>query len=510
MNKIAFLFLVTNEIQRKDYWDSFFVKKKSNIYFHNDKMQIENYGFHNENILTSPQKTKWGFILEAIFKLLSTAYENKENEYFVICSESCIPVISFELFYDNLFYKKKSFIEIWNMDKFSYSKVSKINKEHIKHSAFWILKRSMVSKLLEKKEVILKNYNFESGEEYFLSYFYHKYKNDFIVKRTTYTNWNYNKDKIKKLYAKKKIVRTDKEYLKIKRRISELGSHPKSYIDIIPSQISSQNTFFARKFFLSRKEFYLKDFSINNIIIISGLQRSGNHLFIKLLIESLDKKVVFINDFKKKNKPNINLFNGLIFDGHYLSKNINNLIELKDLEKKKIDYLVISTEEYFIDEIEKLYNYFGKTKTKIKKVFIMRDLLNLTASRLEFMKNFERGYPMYTDQMFINNWLDYFNYTKREDIITLNYNEFMIKKDSYIIKKFEKLDIVYKHKHKQDIKITHTLFGKGSSFSKKNTNYLERYKLFKNHKTIKKILKNKDIKRILKEHFFIFDIMKIN
>ena len=62
------------------------------------------------------------------------------------------------------------------MDKYSYSKVSKINKNHINHSAFWILKRSMVSKILEKKDTILKIYNFESGEEYFLSYFYHKYK----------------------------------------------------------------------------------------------------------------------------------------------------------------------------------------------------------------------------------------------------------------------------------------------------------------------------------------------
>ena len=58
------------------------------------------------------------------------------------------------------------------MDKYSYSKVSNINKNHIKHSAFWILKRSMVSKILQKKDIILKTYNFESGEEYFLSYFY--------------------------------------------------------------------------------------------------------------------------------------------------------------------------------------------------------------------------------------------------------------------------------------------------------------------------------------------------
>ena len=29
-----------------------------------------------------------GIYLEAIFELLSIAYKNKENEYFVICSES--------------------------------------------------------------------------------------------------------------------------------------------------------------------------------------------------------------------------------------------------------------------------------------------------------------------------------------------------------------------------------------------------------------------------------------
>ena len=124
-----------------------------------------------------------------------------------------------------------------------------------------------------------------------------------------------------------------------------------------------------------------------------------------------------------------------------------------------------------------LYKQFDKItkETKIKKIFIMRDLLNLTASRLEYMKHLEQGYPMFTDQIFINNWLDYFYYTKKENIITLNYNEFLIKKDFYITNQFKKLNILYK----KNIEKTHTLFGKGSSFSKNNKNYLERYKLFK-------------------------------
>ena len=505
MNKLAFLFLVTSNIERKDYWNSFFINKKSNIYFHNDKVKITNYNFHNENILLKPKNTKWGYILEAIFELLSIAYKNTENEYFIICSESCIPIIPFATLYKYLFLTKKNFIELWNMDKYSYSKVSNINKNHIKHSAFWILKRSMVSKILQKKDIILKTYNFESGEEYFLSYFYHQYKNEFIIKQTTYTNWNYNKKYVKQLYLKKKKVKSDKEYLEIKKRIAQLSSHPKSYIDTIPSDILSKKSFFARKFYLSKKELYLKDYKIKKLFIISGLQRSGNHLFIKLLIESLNKKVVFINDVnKKKVKKKLlqeNLFNEFIFNGHYLSKNINNLIDIKDLQKKEIDYLVISTEEYFIDEIEMLYKQFNKIKkeTKIKKIFIMRDLLNLTASRLEFMKFRNNSYPMYTDQIFINNWLDYFNYTKKENIITLNYNQFLIKKDLYITNQFKKLDILYK----KDIENKHTLFGKGSSFSKTNKNYLERYKLYKTHNTIKKILKNKKIKEILNRYFYI-------
>ena len=119
---------------------------------------------------------------------------------------------------------------------------------------------------------------------------------------------------MKQLYLQKKKVKTDKEYLKIKKRIGELSSHPKSYIDKIPSDILSKKTFFARKFYLSNKELYLKYYKIKNLLIISGLQRSGNHLFIKLLVESIDKKVLFINNVKKNLLQKIYLMNLFLMD----------------------------------------------------------------------------------------------------------------------------------------------------------------------------------------------------
>lgn len=500
--KLAFLFLVTRAIERKDYWDKFMNFKKSNYYFHNDKISPEkqDYKFPNQKIISTIKSTKWGYILDATIELLITAFRDKENEFFIICSESCIPIISFDLLYEYLFTKKKNIIDIWKMDKYSQSKVVNINKNHIKHSAFWILKRSMVSKILQNKKFILKTYNFESGEEYFLSQFYNLYKNEFIVKQSTYANWDYNKDKIKKLYLQMKQSKTDDEYLEIKKKIGILGSHPKSYIDIIPKEIFEKKAFFARKFILSKKEIFLKNYQIENIIIISGLQRSGNHLFSKMIIESLNTKVFYINDINKKKVKNIfdvNLFYSLIYNGHYLSKNINNLIDIKDLQSKKIFNLVLTTEEYYINEIELLYKQFKNFN--LNKIFIMRDILNLTASRLEFNTKRIAGFPMYTDKLFINNWLEYFNYVKaNNDVLMLNYNKFVIKKHIYIKEKFEIIGINFKHNI--DIK-KKTLFGKGSSFDEKDNKILERYRKYINHKTIQLLLKNNKIMKILEKYF---------
>lgn len=504
MKKIAFLFLLTREIERIDYWNNYFHYNYANIYIHNDKDKNNriDYQLHKYHLIKNTQETKWGFILNAIYELFHQAFNNKDNEFFIICSESCIPLISFHLLYQYLFKTNKNIIELWKLDKYSFSKIQNIHKNHIKHSAFWILKRDMVQKLLIEKNYIMDNYNFESGEEYFLSYFYLKNKKHFINKISTFTDWKYNKNKIQLLYNKMKQAKTDDQYFIIKKKIALLSSHPKSYIDYIPNNLLNQNKyFFARKFLLSHKEIFLNNYQFDNIYIVSGLQRSGNHIFIKIIIESLNNKVFFINDIHKNtNIHKDNLFHSFIFNGHYLSKNINNLININEVNDTNIKKdLLISTEEYFIKDIQKLYNHFHNKN--IKKIFIMRDLLNLTASRLQFMKNNNNtGFPMFTDKLFIQNWLDYFYYIQNNKyIFCLNYNKFILIKKKYITKQLKNIGINYN----DNIIFNHTLFGKGSSFNNDKQNYLMRYKKYIHNKQIQYIIHNQKIKKILQKYFYI-------
>ena len=180
------------------------------------------------------------------------------------CTEYCIPLKTFNILYDYLFYNNKNIIHLQN------------NKT--KHSSFWILKRSFIKTLLEQQYDIIQNYQFQFAENYFLIHFYNQSKNQFINKQTTF----YNK---------------------------------KIFTDNVPNFLLSKynNFFFARKFVLSTKELYLKNYQFKNIYIISGLQRSGNHMFIRLLIESIKEKVLYINFLSKKYIKN--LFNENLFGG---------------------------------------------------------------------------------------------------------------------------------------------------------------------------------------------------
>mgnify|MGYP003329405362 CR=1 FL=1 len=149
--------------------------------------------------------------------------------------------------------------------------------------------------------------------------------------------------------------------------------------------INHHQHFFTGTFSLSNDELYLENYIFDTVFIVSGLQRSGNHMFIKLIIESLPENVLFINDFNVNNIQeifNINLHSSFIYQGHYLSKNINNLISINDLlNKKEIENIIITTEELPILQIEELYNNFKN------KMYIFRKIYNFDVN---FKKKFNK------------------------------------------------------------------------------------------------------------------------
>ena len=265
--KIAFLFLIINDIYFPEIWEYYFKNNydKISIYCHPKNPDNVKTPWLKKNIIKNLKKTEWGHFTNAIINLLKTGLDDKDNLKFIIVSESCLPVKSFNKFYNMLsndpintsYLKLNSFnIEFF---KKHHDKNNLIKENNlIKHSGWWCLSRHHVKKLITHKD-INKFQNIIAGDEYILSLIY---PSDNIKNfEMTYANWSYNLNEIEELSNKLKYYYNlkesqntniyDKKILKLRIKKSNLGKHPKTY-EILDkneiNEIKESSAFFYRKF----------------------------------------------------------------------------------------------------------------------------------------------------------------------------------------------------------------------------------------------------------------------
>jgi len=110
MSKIALCFLVTKNIINLDVWKKWWKghEDKINIYAH----------FSKKGSITQPEllknrvkavPTRWGDIslVNAERELYKKAYKNKQNAQFILISDSCVPIRTFDVVYKRLMKDKK-------------------------------------------------------------------------------------------------------------------------------------------------------------------------------------------------------------------------------------------------------------------------------------------------------------------------------------------------------------------------------------------------------------------
>jgi FkbM family methyltransferase len=122
--KIAFCFLVIDDINQIDLWKYFFRNIPShlyNIYIHCKFPEKFNDPFFNKYKIKKHAETKWGIIEDATALLYEEALKDPLNQYFIPLSESTIAVKSFQKMYNVLFQNKKqtelkSYIKYWKKD----------------------------------------------------------------------------------------------------------------------------------------------------------------------------------------------------------------------------------------------------------------------------------------------------------------------------------------------------------------------------------------------------------
>jgi hypothetical protein len=104
--KIAFLFLTVGDIHKPKFWHEFLNSgvDKCNIYAHSKHRDKLGTGYLRDNQIDEHFDSFWGGpgLVLATIALLKEALKDPSNKYFVLVSESCIPLYDFNYTYDKL------------------------------------------------------------------------------------------------------------------------------------------------------------------------------------------------------------------------------------------------------------------------------------------------------------------------------------------------------------------------------------------------------------------------
>jgi hypothetical protein len=268
MKKIAFLFLVLDNPNFPKLWDSYFKghSDKYTIYIH--PKYKSKCTWKKKNVIKNIQDTEWGFITRAYIELMQEAYKDKTNYKFVTISESCIPIKSFDNFYNDVMNDNRSWVKRMNISNYDYTsriitqKTLPFPKHLIKHYARFCLNRDHVKILLSKSYELEFFHNMQVGDEFFLSVLY-PFKNSIRNFNVTYDDWDYIdlmkrdlNNKIKniqiiqsKLPLDKGIEKND-ELFKYYDIYNNISKSPKTILDVREdlNKIKSCESYFYRKF----------------------------------------------------------------------------------------------------------------------------------------------------------------------------------------------------------------------------------------------------------------------
>ena len=163
-NKIAFLFLTYNNLKRPEIWNKFFnIENADNSNKYSNKYTIYNHAKEKDkvtNILLKDKhipehiETCWGCpnLVEANILMMKEALKDPLNTKFILISDSCIPIVSFDKFYNKIMKDDKSYINIHynnNLERYDNIINPQFKKnEFTKHSGSGLILNQKHTKIL--------------------------------------------------------------------------------------------------------------------------------------------------------------------------------------------------------------------------------------------------------------------------------------------------------------------------------------------------------------------------
>ena len=196
MKKIALCFLTINNLSKPKLWKTFLDKTdKYNVYFHNKEKFIDNETELHKYCIDETVPTKWGDIslVHATLKVFEAAFQDNENEYFILLSDKCIPLYDLDAIYEKIVELDGNLIlgGPWNQvrEKKINDKSFFLKQTFVKQSQFFLLKRSTVEWFLNNDYTHIFGKNFNCPDEHYFINLCNKFNISYLNKRIVHVSW---------------------------------------------------------------------------------------------------------------------------------------------------------------------------------------------------------------------------------------------------------------------------------------------------------------------------------
>ena len=214
--KIAFCFLTLGDLLQPKIWEEFFngaAPKKYTVYCHPKEPAQVVSPILRDRIINARVPTLHGHasIVKATLNLFSQAHDaDEDNQYFILVSESTIPIVPFDHLYKSLERHAPHSIVTYSVPepnieqhrrRFALKQPELFSSPFFHHEQWIILHRRHVSMLLDHP--LLEHFAnvFAPDEHYFMNALVHlkgATLDQFVNQRTTFTNW---REKVIKTYT---------------------------------------------------------------------------------------------------------------------------------------------------------------------------------------------------------------------------------------------------------------------------------------------------------------------
>ena len=252
--RVAFCFLTRGDLLQPALWQAFFAaapREQYSIYSHPKEPDQVTSGVLAGTVIDERVPTRYGDIslVKASLNLFTAAYQDSaENEYFVLVSESTIPIVTFQYFHAGLQvchprsligYRvpEESEEHYWRL--YTVKRRTVFERAFFYHHQWVILHRRHVELLLDHPALDLFSYMRAPDEHYFMNVLVHLQNvpgSEILNLNATFVNWQEKQEK--------------RHFDLVSGLVQGFSQHPKTYTHISAQDLSTawaQNCWMLRK-----------------------------------------------------------------------------------------------------------------------------------------------------------------------------------------------------------------------------------------------------------------------